>query len=151
MLTYAGANVRPYYFSTSNGHTEASSDQFGGAPLPYLMGISDLDPSGRAWDADSPFGTWRTESFGLTVLGDALRVAAAGVNLGDITSLEIRRTDGGRTVRIQVNGTAGSANVSPPRLQNRVQPARGAPGGRHRGLALPDRAGATRSRSPWFR
>ncbi|MDE2989760.1 MAG: SpoIID/LytB domain-containing protein [Chloroflexota bacterium] len=112
VLTYGGEHVRPYYFSTSNGHTEASSDQFGGAPLPYLLGVSDLDPSGRPWDADSPFGTWRTESFGLTVLGDALRAAAAGVTLGDITSLEIRRTDGGRTVRIQVNGTAGSANVS---------------------------------------
>ncbi len=111
VLTYAGEHVRPYYFSTSNGHTEASSDQFGGAPLPYLQGISDLDSAGRPWDADSPFGTWRTEPFGLTVLGNALR-AAAGVTLGDITSLDIRRTNGGRTVRIQVNGTSGSATVS---------------------------------------
>ncbi len=111
VLTYAGEPVRPYYFSTSNGYTEASSDQFGGPPLPYLQALPDVDPSGRPWDADSPAGTWRTEAFGLTILGDALR-AAAGVALGEIKSLDIRRTDGGRTVRIRVNGTAGSATVS---------------------------------------
>ena len=111
VVTYAGEPVRPFYFSTSNGHTENNSDQFGGRPLPYLQALPDVDPSGRPWDADSPFGTWRTEPFALTVLGDALQVAAE-VTLGQIESLEIRRTDGGRIVRIQVNGAAGSTTVS---------------------------------------
>ena len=111
VVTHAGEPVRPFYFSTSNGHTENNSDQFGGPPRPYLQAIPDVDPSGRPWDADSPFGTWRTEPFALTVLGEALQ-AAAEVTLGQIETLEIRRTDGGRIVRIQINGAAGSATVS---------------------------------------
>ena len=111
VLTYAGEHVRPYYFSTSNGHTESSSDQFGGAPLPYLQAIADVDSAGRPWDADSPFGTWRTGPIAMALVAEAVQ-AAAEATVGHVQSLHIRRTDGGRTVRIQVNGSAGSATAS---------------------------------------
>ena len=113
VITYDGEPVRAFYFSSGNGYTESNEDVFGGTPLPYLRGIPDVDPSGRAWDADSPYGTWSTAPFALTVL-DATLQAAAETPVGTIQSLDFSdRVVGGRIVSIGVNSTLGSARLSP--------------------------------------
>lgn len=113
VITYAGKPVRAFYFSSGNGHTESNEDVFGGTPLPYLRGIPDVDPSGRAWDADSPYGTWSTQPFALTVLDTTLH-AAAETTLGTIQSLDFSdRVGGGGILSIGVNSTLGSARLSP--------------------------------------
>ncbi len=111
VVTYTGEPVRAFYFSSGNGHTESNEDVFGGNPVPYLRAVPDVDPTGRPWDADSPRGTWNTEPFALTVLGETLE-AAAETSLGNIESLDFSdRTGGGQVVSIGVDSTSGSVRV----------------------------------------
>ena len=63
VMTHAGQPILAYFFSSGNGRTEANEDVFGGSPLPYLRSVVDIDPNGRAWDADSPLSTWSTPEF----------------------------------------------------------------------------------------
>ena len=112
LVTYQGAAIRTFYFSSGNGHTESNEDVFGGRPLPYLLSTPDRDPLGRAWDADSPFGTWTTKPFALPLLAAALR-EASDVPLGEIRALDFSdRTGGGRLVTLRIDGSANTTQIS---------------------------------------
>jgi hypothetical protein len=51
-LTYGGSIATTYFFSTSGGKTAAKSDEWGGAPVPYLLSVDD------PYDTISPHHAW---------------------------------------------------------------------------------------------
>jgi stage II sporulation protein D len=54
VVTYGGAIVTTYFFSTSGGRTENVENVFGGTPRPYLVSVDD-----NAFDVTSPHHVWR--------------------------------------------------------------------------------------------
>ena len=108
VMTYAGQPILAYFFSAANGHTEASEDVFGGAPLPYLRPVVDLDPSGRPWDADAPLSTWSTPQFSASLLQDLYHES-----IGALESLDFsHRSTTGRVVIVGLNGQRGKQTIS---------------------------------------
>ncbi len=52
-VTYHGAIVQTFFFSSSGGHTESINDAWGGPAIPYLVGVPD------PYDGISPMDPWR--------------------------------------------------------------------------------------------
>ena len=108
VMTYAGQPILAYFFSTANGHTEANEDVFGGEPLPYLRSVVDVDPNGRAWDADSPLSTWTTPEFSASLVQGLY-----DDSIGSLQSLDLsHRTPSGRLVAVGLTGQRGQLTVS---------------------------------------
>jgi stage II sporulation protein D len=67
VLTYGGAVIRAYYFSTSGGWTSAVQDAWPGRrPEPYLVSVQD------PYDAISPHHRWPTQDVSAAWLGARL-------------------------------------------------------------------------------
>jgi len=108
VMTHGGQPILSYFFSAANGHTESNEDVFGGAPLPYLRAVADLDPNGRPWDADSPLSTWSTPEFPASLLQGLYQDS-----IGTLQSLDFsRRTSTGRLIIVGLNGDRGSQTIS---------------------------------------
>ncbi len=92
-ISYNGEVAEAFFFSTSTGATENSGEIFS-AQLPYLVSVSSM------WDADvSPlYSTYTTFS-----LDDFY--SKLGLPYSDTLTVErLQMTEGGRTVRIRING-----------------------------------------------
>jgi len=80
------ANSAPasvFYSSSCGGHT-ASSEELTGQPAPsYLQGVSDLDPSGRAYCSGAPYFRWKN-----SVSADAM-ARIVDIPAGQLTSITI--------------------------------------------------------------
>jgi len=61
VLTYDGALIEAYYFSTCGGRTAEGYEVFRGAVRPYLRSVSDLNESGTAYCSISPRYRWRED------------------------------------------------------------------------------------------
>ena len=109
-ITHAGIPIRSYFFSTANGQTENNEDVFGGSPVPYLRSVVDLDPTGRAWDADSPRSTWATSEFPLATLESV--ITTSGTNIGQLASIDFNaRTGSGRLIKVSADGVGGRISM----------------------------------------
>jgi SpoIID/LytB domain protein len=98
VVTYGGAPIVTYYFSTSGGRTEDVQNVFGGAPEPYLRSVRD------PYDGISPRHRW-TLRMSRAQAGAKL----AGLYRGAFRSIEVlRRGRSPRIVRARVIGTRGS-------------------------------------------
>jgi stage II sporulation protein D len=69
VLTYGGKIATTYFFSSSGGRTAASSDVWKGAPIPYLVSVSD------PYDTASPYHNWGPLTFTAATLAKALKVS----------------------------------------------------------------------------
>jgi stage II sporulation protein D len=70
VLTYNGAPIEAFYFSTCGGRTADGFEVFRGATRPYLRSISDVADNGVAYCRISPRYRWREEW-----TGEALRAS----------------------------------------------------------------------------
>ena len=61
VLTYDGALIEAFYFSTCGGRTAEGFEVFRGAVRPYLRSVSDVNGSGSAYCSISPRYRWREE------------------------------------------------------------------------------------------
>ena len=61
VLTYDGALIEAFYFSTCGGRTAEGYEVFRGAVRPYLRSVSDLNESGTAYCSISPRYRWRED------------------------------------------------------------------------------------------
>ncbi len=101
VLTYDGRPAQVYYFSTSSGVTLNSQDVWSEA-LPYLQSVPDswqylITPDNKAWEV-----TYTAEE----VTG---RMKNLGYELGDVTSVEVTKTnEQGAVTELVVTGTEGS-------------------------------------------
>jgi stage II sporulation protein D len=99
VLRYGDAFAQILYSSCCGGRTEASSDAWGGAPLPYLGGVVCTTCT------DSPYYRW-TRTLSFADLASRLRTELSG---GMPTGLRIASTDrSGRARSIAIQTTDGS-------------------------------------------
>lgn len=108
VLTYNGAVIEAFYFSTCGGRTADGFEVFRGASRPYLRSMSDVAASGVAYCRISPRYHWREEWS-----GDALRaslqrhlhqVAGSGSeSISEIADIRVtRRSPSGRVDQLAI-------------------------------------------------
>jgi stage II sporulation protein D len=103
VLRFAGGFANVSYSSCCGGHTEANSDAWGGAPLPYLCGV--LCPYCTA----SPWYAWSHE-VPMEKVCDAFGPQLAAT--GDLQSIELDPPDpSGRAPFWTFTGSTGSARI----------------------------------------
>ncbi|MDE2482358.1 MAG: SpoIID/LytB domain-containing protein [bacterium] len=114
VLRYGNAFAQIAYSSCCGGHTEASSDAWGGAPIPYLNGVS--CPHCTA----SPNYRWERS----LNLGDvAQRFARELSAYGALTTLALGASDAsGRATTVELRCERGSAFVKGSTFRLRVGP-----------------------------
>ncbi len=109
ILTYNGAPIDAFYFSTCAGRTEDGSSVFSGASRPYLRSVDDHDPAGIAWCAASPRFRW-SESWTRAELTAILKQTLPANNLPansatDLTEMRVlSRTASGRIAALELSG-----------------------------------------------
>lgn len=107
------------FHSTGGGATEHNENVYVSAtgakvaaPVSYLRGSSDRDPSGISYDATSPYATWQTKTYTLAQLS-AIFAADARTNVGVLQALDLRnRGVSGRLVSVTLLGSTGAKTVS---------------------------------------
>ncbi len=122
-VTYGGAPIDAFFFSTCGGRTELGTEVFRAATRTYLRSVDDADPSGTAYCSPSPRFRWR-ESWtgaelrraidrGLSEIGSA---PAGGVaRLRDIRIAG--RTASGRVGRLVIALADRNVSVESPRVR----------------------------------
>ena len=108
-LSYNGAPIDAFYFSTCAGRTEDGTAAFAGADRPYLRSVDDHDPGGIAWCASSPRFRW-SESWTRAELAAILKRTLPANNLPvsaatDLTEMRVlERTTSGRIANLELAG-----------------------------------------------
>ena len=108
VLTYGGALIEAFYFSTCGGRTADGYEVFRGAVRPYLRSASDLNERGTAYCSISPRYRWREEWS-----GDALRATlqrnlppvagTAAAPVGVVTGVRVtQRSASGRVDQLSI-------------------------------------------------
>jgi len=111
VVTYHGALIQAFFFSSSGGHTESNANVWGGTPLPYLHGV--CDPGD--FTAANPFRAWNV-SLSASAIAERIR-AATGRRIGSVRRfVHAARTPSGRIEAITVVGDRGSVRVSGDQL-----------------------------------
>jgi stage II sporulation protein D len=105
VLTWNGAPIDAFFFSTCGGRTERGVDVFRGANVPYLQSVSDEAPGGTAYCSISPRFRWREEW-----TGDGLR-AVLRRWLPGVLSVDQSRIDRVRDVRITSRTASGRVGL----------------------------------------
>lgn len=101
VVTYQGKAVPVYYFGSSGGHTEDVENVWGGEALPYMRGVDDSYEN----QEEATNAVW-TKIFTQQEVKEAL--ASAGVDIGDITAIEVLQTSpNGRAIKTKITGTTG--------------------------------------------
>jgi stage II sporulation protein D len=102
VLTYHGAVITAFFFSTSGGRTESAANIFGaGAARPYLVSVPD------GYDRISPLHTWPDHpTFSAARLGQLL-----GVGAPVATFTVTRRGDSPRVLTARVTTAGGRATT----------------------------------------
>ena len=129
-----GRPVDAYYHSTSGGHTADIAEVWPHkSPLPYLKGVADTAPDGRAWGGTVPVAAW-TERWPVQTLHDSVRrdlTEALGrkVDPGKVTSLRLEGRDpSGRARKLVVVAEKGVFEVPGDRIRWALRrPAKGRP------------------------
>jgi stage II sporulation protein D len=111
VVSFAGAPIVTYYFSTSGGHTENVENSFLGAdPQPYLVGVDD------PYDNIAPRHTW-TLGFSRSQMDAKL----GGYSPGTFQKIQVlKRGVSPRIVRARVYGTRGTRTITGPTLRARL-------------------------------
>jgi stage II sporulation protein D len=103
VLTFGGAPIEAFYFSTCGGRTADGYEVFRGASRPYLRSGPDVGPHGLAYCSISPRYRWRQEW-----TGESLR-SVLGRHLSPLPGLKSGRID--RVADIRVTQRSGSGRV----------------------------------------
>ena len=131
VLTYGGAPIDAFYYSTCGGQTADGVEVFRAASRPYLRSFPDVDESGAAYCRISPRYRWREEW-----TGDALRAtlrrtlpAATGVRSDQVDEVRdvwvVQRTSSGRVGRLAITLRSNQVMVDGPAIRQVLRPASG--------------------------
>lgn len=123
ILTYAGAPIDAFFYSTCGGRTAEGPEVFPSAARPYLHSVPDLAADGTAYCSISPRFRWREEWS-----GDALRAtlrrtlpAALGVAAGAVQTIRDVRvtaiTASGRVSRVAIGLDRTNVEVQGPLIR----------------------------------
>ena len=104
ILTYDGAPIDAFFYSTCGGRTADGTEVFRAADRPYLRSIADVADDGTAYCSISPRFRWREEWS-----GEALR-STLRRTLPELTGIPV---DAVREIRdLRVNGMTASGRVA---------------------------------------
>jgi stage II sporulation protein D len=110
VVTYDGAPVVTYFFSTSGGRTEDVENVFGGDPSPWLRSVDD------PYDNTSPRHRWGPIKMTLASAGARL----GGLVKGRFKGIKVtRRGESPRVVRAKIIGSRGTTRVTGATLRAR--------------------------------
>lgn len=127
VVSYGGAPIDAFFFSTCGGRTELGTEVFRAADRPYLRSIPDTDPAGRAYCASSPRYRWTEEWTGEALRSTLRRFLpdAAKVPVERITRIrDVRiasRTTSGRVGRLVVSLPGGDVAVESPTVRQALR------------------------------
>jgi len=131
VLTWGGAPIDAFFFSTCGGRTAEGTEVFRNASRPYLRSVSDTDRSGTAYCAPSPRFAWREEWTG-EALRDIMRrnlPAAAHIDESRVTRVrDVRitaRSGSGRVALLAVSLPDGDVSVEGPQVRQVLRNAAG--------------------------
>ncbi|HET9133925.1 MAG TPA: SpoIID/LytB domain-containing protein [Gemmatimonadales bacterium] len=130
ILTYQGAPIDAFYYSTCGGRTEEGREVYPRATHPYLTSIVDADADGRAYCEISPRYRW-TERWSAPELTAVLRRTLAAERLGTGAATGVRelrvldRTVSGRIARLELSSRGGRAILANQAIRRVLQPPRG--------------------------
>jgi len=108
VLTYNGAPIDAFFYSTCGGRTAEGSEVFRDAVRPYLRSISDVAGDGLPYCRISPRYHWREEWTGSAMLSTLRRtlpavVGVAGERVRDLRDLRVvARTGSGRVDQLAI-------------------------------------------------
>lgn len=120
VVLLSGSSIANALFhSTGGGATEHNENVYVNAagakvagPVSYLRGASDRREDGTAYDAGSPYATWRTFTYTQAQLSTWFG-RDPRTNVGTIAALDLRdRGVSGRLVRVTLIGSLGTKSVS---------------------------------------
>jgi stage II sporulation protein D len=134
LVDSAGRPIDAYYHSGSGGHTADIRDVWPQKPVqPYLRGVTDTAPDGRAWGGAAPTGSW-TETWPVAELNRAVRrdlseALGRTVDPGEVRSLRLEgRDSSGRAAALVVVAKNGTFEVTGDRIRWALRrPAKGRP------------------------
>ena len=119
VLRYGSAVISAMFHSAGGGATESNEYAFPSAsgavvssPVAYLRGSSDRAPNGTAYDAASPYATWRSATWTIAQLSSYL-AKDSRTNVGTLGSINLsHRGVSGRLYRVTLTGSLGTKSVS---------------------------------------
>jgi stage II sporulation protein D len=107
VLTYNGALIEAFYFSTCGGRTAGGFEVFRGASRPYLRSIADVAHNGVAYCRISPRYHWREEWTGEALRSTLQRhLGTAGTRserIDEVSDIRVtRRSSSGRVDQLAI-------------------------------------------------
>jgi stage II sporulation protein D len=130
-LTFGGAPIDAFYYSTCGGRTADGTEAFRAAARPYLRSFADVDEHGQAYCRISPRYRWREEWTG-EALRSTLRStlpATAGVRVDRADEVRdvwvAQRTASGRVGRLGITLRGDHVMVEGQAVRRVLRPASG--------------------------
>ena len=123
VLTWGGAPIDAFFFSTCGGRTAEGTEVFRNASRPYLRSVSDASPSGAAFCAPSPRFAWREEWTGDALRGVQRRNLPSAARIPEERVTRVRdvrvadRTPSGRVALLAVSLADGEVTVEGPQIR----------------------------------
>ena len=108
VLTYAGAVIEAFYFSTCGGRTADGFEVFRGAVRPYLRSVSDMNERGSAYCSISPRYRWREDWSGAALRATLQRnlppvPGTVSPSIVTVTDLRVtQRSSSGRVDQVSI-------------------------------------------------
>ena len=131
VLTFAGAPVDAFYYSTCGGRTADGPEAFRAATRPYLRSFADVDEHGEAYCRISPRFRWREEWTGEALRLTLRRTLPATVGVRADRADEVRdvwvaqRTGSGRVGRLGITLRSDHVMVDGPVVRQVLRSASG--------------------------
>lgn len=126
ILAYNGRPITAYYHSTCAGHTAAIDEVWNNAPVPYLVAVRDVDPSGQAYDRSSSRFSWTvrwTHDQLVGILNRTLADSLRGRRISRIEDMRItERTPSDRVRAMRIQTDAGTFTVGKDRVRWILRP-----------------------------
>ena len=123
VLTWGGAPIDAFFFSTCGGRTAEGTEVFRNASRPYLRSVADTDPSGIAYCSPSPRFAWREEWTGDALRGVMRRNLPAAARIDESRVTRVRdvrvaeRSGSGRVALLAVSLPDGDVSVEGPQVR----------------------------------
>ncbi|HKR98187.1 MAG TPA: SpoIID/LytB domain-containing protein, partial [Candidatus Dormibacteraeota bacterium] len=136
VLTYGGAPIDAFFYSTCGGRTADGTEVFRGANRPYLRSVPDVGPDGIPYCSLSPRFRWHEEWTGEALratLGRTLptvplggSASSAPVDVSEIRDVRVSyRTGSGRVGQLTVALLRGDVTVDGPAVRQVLRAANG--------------------------
>lgn len=135
ILTYGGAPIDAFFFSTCGGRTADGTEVFRAANRPYLRSVPDVDPNGQAYCSISPRYRWHEEWTGEGLRATLQRtlaalppgaVGAAAADVSEVRDVRVsQRTPSGRVGQLAIGLTRGVVLVDGPSVRSVLRPSTG--------------------------